>query len=1215
MSENSRSMPKAIGLNSLASEKKPQNIPKGKTLNRRGGRNSKSRGSDDLGSTGTLESSTDSEASTPPLPQPVITWVEEVHNQTGAELLPAEILTVEDTVDVVDFLAPDEIPFSFEEDIPPLAKEDDDDFVFTLVDAKAEEPPEDSSSGAAATNNDEPVAPDWEIDAVSDLSNDLEKADWEIDLDSLGSEMPPDESLDLPTESKSWVNWTESHQPFYYGSGHNLIPGRVVRPLFQVPVEFLANSKKTIWDDRKRSIKGHGRHFNFSFPRDDRLNRLEQMALDSDRLRYEICRLANEVDYDRYKKPVKAFLARIRVLEFMRTIWDALLLSFQQIKLFDVHWNAHCHPPSWFIRTFDRWKRKIISNPYLAAKELKTIGGVARSIYFDDHSVSRPALLYGLSKESLRLFSYIGRALPPPPAARRVELQAYKDRVTSVPPPVNHEWGPFLESYFQEYFPRSPVNYRTDPSVAASLGYSRQSGGFTKAVQDLVSLGCLIHTMAHRSKFENLSNPLTPEGKAQIQEMADLYKLHCFDLDPKPNVREGYNPSSLFYETVENKAKATSNRPGPNQTTLFPKDRNRCEDEWRSRASLESMLSLVESESIHSFYLNVAVRVVLGTVANIPLLAIYAEEKGLKARLPATTLAAASLVYQMLRRAIDSHLFQDARFAKPMGGSLPLPTGRSMKNSAGRFYYSQDLSFATDLHPFWLERTAYEKLLPHHPKLKWTERFFDKLFGPHSVLTDPDKVPPPPDDIFKVTTPWWDYNQSTCPPTGRAYWTDTCTNFGSDGPLESAILKDGRRMHELRNATVAKWKFQGNRVLLASVEQSYTFVQDYLAWLRDLSSISECLTSTSASMGDATSFPIMPLLTAFAGHQAGLPNLWGAGDDAVISNADDQSIKTFEEVMTSCGAVLSRGDPKKGKPNKIFQHPTKFNFCEEMYDRLQVKKFYHTSLWSAPPGGSKGHIDWFNQPSSVIEHQERLGIRGRRALWPFTKTAQHQKAAYSLGLPIGQPVEFGGINHPSFPTNQRSIKDPDYRSAWLDKLSQVDSIGWATGTGLSPLPSGESQASRTATSEYLRRLKSYRFASDGRPVYTADPTVRSLTIDEVGSLVSNMVTSWEIYHRHPPGEITAPRLDTASRRFVRKIYNTKVKGVAKSMAATMADIARKRSVGVDSSLKLLNEESLAVRAYGLLPYVVPKVEKAKFQWERKAKWRVADAYLVPQERA
>jgi len=460
------------------------------------------------------------------------------------------------------------------------------------------------------------------------------------------------------------------------------------------------------------------------------------------------------------------------------------------------------------------------------------------------------------------------------------------------------------------------------------------------------------------------------------------------------------------------------------------------------------------------------------------------------------------------------------------------------------------------------------------------------------ILTDPDLVKDQarPRDPLRITLPWW---------------------------VETSKVVSG----DLRNTSARGWKHAGNRVARMEIEAGYKYVHGMLTWLDDVIRLSEGLTTTSASMGDSTSFPIMPLLTAFAAETAGTPHLWGAGDDAVIANCTDESVRVFESTITSCGAVLSRGDPKKGKPNKIFKHPQKFNFCEEIYEvvgkRLQLRKFYHTSLWSAPPGGSKGHIDWFNQPSSVLEHAHRVGLKGTRALWPYTKTAQLHRAAYALGLPLGHPVELGGIYHPSFPTGTRSIKDPDHRTAWLSTLSQVSVLDWATGNGLSPLPVGTSQESRNIAKTRLKGLTRLLLSESKTPVYTTSPgseALKNLEIKDVGDMIAGMVTSWEVYHRRAPPEVKGPRVRTAAGSFKRKLYRKPQIPKNLSLAGTLRDVAKKKSIRIDARVNIFDDTNHAVRAYGLMPFVVPKVDKLRFQWQRLSRWKTGEAYLVPQER-
>jgi len=110
-------------------------------------------------------------------------------------------------------------------------------------------------------------------------------------------------------------------------------------------------------------------------------------------------------------------------------------------------------------------------------------------------------------------------------------------------------------------------------------------------------------------------------------------------------------------------------------------------------------------------------------IEHVPVLPIVAGEKGLKTRFPTATLTACNLIQQVLRRAIDHILINDPRMSEGLGGA---DKSQFVSNVS---FYSQDMSYATDTHPFWLTKTVYEELVKSDSRLTKYLPYFDKLFG------------------------------------------------------------------------------------------------------------------------------------------------------------------------------------------------------------------------------------------------------------------------------------------------------------------------------------------------------------------------------------------------------------------------------------------------------------------------------------------------------
>jgi hypothetical protein len=978
--------------------------------------------------------------------------------------------------------------------------------------------------------------------SLGNEKSDAEGFDWEADIVQ-------------PVFPSKWQKPTTS----FYGSVEGFhYQGRQLTPLFWRPVELLANCTKLYFDHKVASVKGTGRLVKFSEDTWSRFNTESDRHLtkhELDAMRAEDLKIyfaAQKLPNGDPTPLARRYFRNLRILEFQRCTFDALVLPFQLMRVKNPYFNLGATR----VRIIARWKSRVIHNPLVAAAELKRWAGIARAHFFEDKQrPPLPQLLIGLSKRQLLDFSYVGRALPPP--ARQVDaLSEYVDRLTSEPPPENPEWRPFLRKYFKDFAPKTRPQYRTDPSVSASFGYSRKTGGFTRAVQDLVSFGVSLYFLREVDRlppeFEGSwgLNGAKGQGRGTGRSGSKFFRFN----DPSP-------PSYL--------------------------------DDLR--------LYCLANESRYSFFLRIATHATLRMLDYVPLSPIYAEEKGLKARYPAVTAAAANLVYQLFRRAIDSHLFTDPRHSHSLGGPIPVPMHSLRNKDPGSYYYSQDLSFATDLHPFWLTRTAYEEVILHHPALKEFEVYFPKLFGPHRIICK-EEIPLQPQDDLRATQP--------------AYVMDL---EGYEGLFQSAAE------HSRADYLHLDRKIKCDEPFYESCRRT---VQSFSDFYSEINSNTGPLTTTSASMGDSTSFPVMPLLTTFAAEKAGLPTHITAGDDAVLADTVPRKEEIFESTVASCGAVLSRGDPSKGKPNKIFKHKTKLMFCEGVWDshrwgkRPRIVPTQHLSLWTAPPGGSKGAIDWFNQPSSVAQHFESQGIPGRHALWKYTKTWHSALAAFTLGLPVGASVALGGISHPRFPPMAGRRKLDNQK--WLNKISQLTRYDLAMGTSLAALPTGQSAISRRLARKAIELLEHKVCFYDGEPcddlpaLTNAVRTEGRLNVPlaDAADACMRITSSWEIYNRPAPSDMKTPSIRKMRLKFFNRIGKAwKTHRIDKELSFhnTMLDVATKVNTFVDHRHDLFLANKLPmIRSYGIMNIAWgPKDKYKRFdqQWEHKSVLRMDRAYL------
>jgi hypothetical protein len=349
----------------------------------------------------------------------------------------------------------------------------------------------------------------------------------------------------------------------------------------------------------------------------------------------------------------------------------------------------------------------------------------------------------------------------------------------------------------------------------------------------------------------------------------------------------------------------------------------------------------------------------------------------------------------------------------------------------------------------------------------------------------------------------------------------------------------------------------------------------------------------------------------------------------------------FEAAIVSCGGKLSLGDPSKGKPNKIFKHKRKFMFCEAPYSvdpsdgkpkRVPVA---HLSLWSAPSGGSKGNVDWFNQPSSIIQHYAEAGLSTSTPFWKRTKTWHTNSAAYKLGIPLGADIPLGGTMHPAFPA--KAGLNPRDNQAWLSRVSQLTVPELALGTGLSVIPSGLSDTTRAVVKAELTKIEHMTIRKGVRTIISAltdqpqtrvlktrlnfatrvrevisDDTVDNLPLRDAADTLARITSSAEAYFRSPPKPIRTPSVAKTAQVFRSKVRRRHVLSNEHEFTyeGTMTDLVCKAMsyVHVDAVNDLLPIATMH-RAYGLSKSEQEKKTQIRAHWDHLAVSRPDRAYL------
>lgn len=901
---------------------------------------------------------------------------------------------------------------------------------------------------------------------------------------------------------------------YYYASHVGL--SRAVTPLFLTPVEVLANNTSFGWEGY--SLVGRGEPlFAVYFDDDPRLPPLPALALHAEDTARKAARLsteAREKEDRKLARLVTRYYRNLELLQFMRCVWDALMLGFQEIRLSDrCAKRVGLHGPllnSRCARAANRFKAELVMQPLKTASRLKALASGLRGWFFGRKRPEDPLVRCVTAKWQGLIMSYIGRALPAPPADESL-LDGLRSRLTSEPVPENPAWRPWLKAYLDRMTPTEPVALTTAPSGHAGLGYPRNQGGHAAAVTDLVVLG-----MAMRLKDGPHPAPQLPPVR--------------FAFDP---VDYGMAPESQRGTFVGARTMAEPERP---------------EDIPYGALLRQAGLSGAYQEDLRR-----GVAAVLDSIGIVPVLPIVAPEKGLKTRIPTATLTAVNLVQQLFRRVADSYLIRDCRISGTMGGTL-----RPRLSGEGP-YFSADMSSATDFHPFWLTRSLYEELSSRDVRLAPYRKWVPLLFGPRAVLQ-----------------PWGK--------GGSMYLNTGGTIDAPRSPVGARPAPDW----DLRRRTT-----RGIYPLVMTTEVQ-DWATSFLGWVAETTDPRNGYVSTvGAMMGDPTSFPLMPLVSAFAAELAGHSKTEGklCGDDALFGRFAGKA-HLWKQNARSCGGSVNDG--------KTEEHELHGLFCEVAHVSGKPIGTTILSNWVAPPGGSKGSVTWATQPMTCVQQNVSQGRNRKRGLWVYSPHFQTQRLAYFLGLPVGAPEELGGLNHPLFP---KGPIDVGLRLRWQTYLSGLDSFQLSYGTGLSLLPTAH-QLMRTKAADAARDVVMERrnaivhgYAEEGeKPLMTTSPTNprggRLLTVSEFADEMSSPLVTWELYFRDPVRSADVPSVRKAASTFRSKVSSSAP--ISGTLANVLREISRKKAVYVTGEAQAIARSNKTELKYGLEG--VPARKTRKNHW-------------------
>jgi hypothetical protein len=206
-----------------------------------------------------------------------------------------------------------------------------------------------------------------------------------------------------------------------------------------------------------------------------------------------------------------------------------------------------------------------------------------------------------------------------------------------------------------------------------------------------------------------------------------------------------------------------------------------------------------------------------------------------------------------------------------------------------------------------------------------------------------------------------------------------------------------------------------------------------------------------------------------------------------------------------------------------------------------------------------------------------------------------------MGLPLGAPEAYGGINLPILPK-----KSLIFHTQWLSFLSQQTTSDLIIGLGLSPLGrSGQGLLDKSASGWVKDVLEaSSQWEKEGLELLSTcaldDSAMLRVSLEEGYRKAVSRVRSVEFYFRAPleQSHMSAPSVQMGSERFGRKIKAAKFLANAKNWnyADTIRDLERKKTLFFSMSGGYLPDPwAKPSTVYGL-----EQSKEVKMRW--KAPW-------------
>jgi len=503
----------------------------------------------------------------------------------------------------------------------------------------------------------------------------------------------------------------------------------------------------------------------------------------------------------------------------------------------------------------------------------------------------------------------------------------------------------------------------------------------------------------------------------------------------------------------------------------------------------------VKLSSYYNSLMSNFTRTLINTLPMMIVQPIFAEEKGLKVRVPTKTLTCFSLMLQPLRKAADAHLLKFKPASASLGGDLDV----DLSEKPGP-YYSLDLSVATDQHPFWLTRIFYEEVINLHPELDEYREFLPKLFGPHYVINWDQKIPDPPSlHLFGEKFDLEDF---------MGVWLHT----------------DGLPMSKKLKGFDCPFWYAARAV--------YEWSEAYIMWAYSLYRLPGFISKQGAMMGNATSWAVLPVVTAFGCHKAKISTFKTCGDDAELAETTPERKEVFNQTISSLGALISE--------RKSFYHKRRSLFTEIPSEDGKKQPYELLSYWVAPSGGSKGEVNWFNLPDAYQGFvQAQTGKTDRRllrnrGLWKYSKFHNYYELARCRGLPLGALTSMGGINHPCYPKAPGLMHD-----RWSAYLSTRRIVDFHRYGGLSLIPKrGRALlqppfVASEATNRYIEKHLSIH------PFPKGQQGVESRKVSNFLESFENPASMLAAFHTGYQRAYHTPSVVTLSGKFYRRLKRTK----------------------------------------------------------------------------